>query len=112
MTPVPVTQGVTVSVSAPLWLPMPRPAMKWEYVCPGGHQTSAVSGALFMVLKGGTGDAVGGSLCTSLMPSILATLICECTFVCGCVYVRTHICVFVHVSTYLYTHNDSLTPDS
>lgn len=100
---VPVTQGVTASVSAPLWPPMPRPAVMWVCACPGGHRTSAVSGALFMVLKGGTGDEVGGSLCTSLMPSILATLTCECMFVCVYVCVCTHTCVFVHESTYLYT---------
>lgn len=43
-----------------------------------------MSGALFMGLKGGTGDEVGGSLYTSLMAWILATLRCECVCVCVC----------------------------
>lgn len=66
MTPVPVTQGVTASVSAPLWPPMPRPAMKWECVCPGGHQTSAhcsVTTTTQRVSVSGTTSRVGPPAC-------------------------------------------------
>lgn len=59
---VPVTQGVIASVSALLWLPMPRLAVMWACACPGGHQTSAVSRTLSMVLKGGSVNEVGTSL--------------------------------------------------
>lgn len=103
---VPVTQEVTVSASALPWPPTPRPAVMWVCACPGGLQTSAVSGALLMGLKGGAGAGVGGSLYTSLVAWSLAILTRECMVVgggvCACARVCLHMCPHIYIHVWLF----------
>lgn len=96
---VPATQGVTASVSAPLWQPMPRPAVMWACACPGEHQTSAVSRGLPIVLKGGPVNEVGGSLYT-----FSPVLDSGHSGVHVHVRVRVRVCMFIHMCTHLYIH--------